>query len=169
MLLRRAELDAPAGPRQTLTCRGTKLIGTSPSMSTSDSDAPPGPPPILPVGDRQLERIAPDKVLTVRVQPVPGPADPHSARVLDLSLHGLLLTAIPSLAQDSLVDILDLEPNAVRARVVRQSNLGTHVSFIDHLHPRYRKSRPAGPSGATGGMRGLISALLARLGFGRSD
>src|SRR5262249_43178949 len=52
-------------------------------------------------------------------------------------LHGLLITALPGLAQGTLVDLHDLEPMPIRARVVRQSDLGTHVSFVDHLHPRY--------------------------------
>jgi hypothetical protein len=114
-------------------------------MPTDPNDDAPAPEQILPVGDRQLERIAPDKVLTVRVEAAPGaPAgSQHAARVLDLSLHGLLLTAIPSLNQGDLVDILDLEPIPIRARVLRQSNLGTHVAFIDHIHPRYSKARPS--------------------------
>lgn len=114
-------------------------------MSRS-SQAPSPPDHILPVGDRQLERIRPDEALTVRIRPIggSGQAAELAAHVVDLSLHGLLITALPSLAQGTLVDIIDLEPEPVRARVVRQSDLGTHVSFVDHLHPRYRKSRTAG-------------------------
>lgn len=134
-------------------------------MPASDTDGSAAPPPALPVGDRQLERIQPDQTLTVRLQPVggTGAGDAHGARVLDLSLHGLLLTSIPGLAQDTLVDILDLEPQPIRARVVRQSNLGTHVTFIDHLHPRYTKSRASGGSG----LWGMIAGLLARFRSGR--
>jgi hypothetical protein len=92
------------------------------------------------VGDRQLERIQPDQKLTVRIRPVSasGKASQFRADVLDLSLHGLLLTAIPGLVHDTLIDIIGLEPKPIRARVVRQSELGTHLSFVDHLHPRYR-------------------------------
>jgi hypothetical protein len=137
-------------------------------MSTPDSDGPAAPAPALPVGDRQLERIQPDRTLTVRLRPVGDPAggsgsaEPPSARVLDLSLHGLLVTSVPSLAQDTLVDILDLEPQPIRARVVRQSNLGTHVTFIDHLHPRYTKSRPPGSPGVARSLWELIARLFGR-------
>lgn len=98
-------------------------------------------------GDRQLERIRPDQTLAVELRPV-SEADDGAAigtHVLDLSLHGLLLEAIPGLAEGTLVDIIGLEADPIRASVVRQSNLGTHVSFVDHLHPRYRRvagSRP---------------------------
>jgi hypothetical protein len=109
-------------------------------MSPNDPDPPAAPDHILPIGDRQLERIQPDGSLVVRVQPVDGGA-PVESRVVDLSLHGLLLESIPSLAQGALLDLIDLEPQPVRASVVRQSRLGTHVSFIDHLHPRYTRAR----------------------------
>src|SRR5215472_12131069 len=98
---------------------------------------PETPQQILPVGDRQLERIQPDGTLAVRVRPVSGAggSEPLSARVLDLSLNGVLLTALPSLTQGALIDLFDLEPQPVRASVVRQSDLGTHVSFVDHIRP----------------------------------
>ena len=113
-------------------------------MSISSSD-PTAPAHILPVGDRQLERIQPDHSLVVRVQPVDGGPAVESA-VVDLSLHGLLLQSIPSLDQGALVDLIDLEPQPIRASVVRQSDLGTHVSFVDHLHPRYTRAKKGAPN-----------------------
>jgi hypothetical protein len=114
-------------------------------MSISSSD-PAAPAHILPIGDRQLERIQPDQSLVVRVQPVDGGGDAVETRVVDLSLHGLLLESIPSLAQGALVDLIDLEPQPIRASVVRQSDLGTHVSFVDHLHPRYTRAKKNQPN-----------------------
>jgi hypothetical protein len=111
-------------------------------MSPPDPDAPSV---ILPIGDRQLERIQLDGTLTVGVRPVAGAAAaPTRARVRDLSLHGLLVESIPDLVPGTEIDIIDLEPNPIRATVVRQSNLGTHVTFVDHLRPRYTQARPPG-------------------------
>lgn len=114
----------------------------------SNPDDPTEGAGILPIGDRQLERIQPDQTLAVEVRPVSGSG--HAAaigtRVLDLSLHGLLLEAVPSLEQDTLIDIIGLEADPIRASVVRQSALGTHVSFVDHLHPRYRRSAGGQPN-----------------------
>ncbi|MBV8167182.1 MAG: PilZ domain-containing protein, partial [Alphaproteobacteria bacterium] len=56
------------------------------------------------------------------------------------------LQSIPSLPQGALVDLIDLEPQPIRASVVRQSDLGTHVSFIDHLHPRYTRTKKGMPN-----------------------
>ncbi len=108
-------------------------------MASSERDPPTPPEQALPVGDRQLERIQPDQALTVRIRPTSGAesGEPISVRVLDLSLHGLLLTKVAEAVQGTLIDIYDLEPQPVRARVVRQSDLGTHITFVDHLHPRY--------------------------------
>jgi hypothetical protein len=114
-------------------------------MSTSSSD-PAAPAHILPIGDRQLERIQPDQSLVVRVQPVEPAGAEVETRVVDLSLHGLLLESIPSLAQGALIDLIDLEPQPIRASVVRQSDLGTHVSFVDHLHPRYTRAKKNQPN-----------------------
>lgn len=96
-------------------------------------------------GDRQLERIRPDHTLAVELRPV-GDGAAIGTHVLDLSLHGLLLEAIPSLGEGALVDIIGLEADPIRASVVRQSNLGTHVSFVDHLHPRYRRAAATRPN-----------------------
>ena len=63
-------------------------------MSISSSD-PTAPTHSLPVGDRQLDRIQPDHSLIVRVQPIDGGPAVES-RVVDLSLHGLLLQSIPA-------------------------------------------------------------------------
>src|SRR2546430_1563939 len=111
-------------------------------MSPSDPDTPPV---ALPIGDRQLERIQLDGTLTVGVRAVAGagPA-PIRARVRDLSLHGLLVESVPDLVPGTEIDIIDLEPNPIRATVVRQSNLGTHVTFVDHLRPRYTQAHPPG-------------------------
>ena len=116
-------------------------------MPTSERDPPTPAEQVLPVGDRQLERIQPDQALTVRIRPTDGAesGEPIAVRVLDLSLHGLLLTKVPEAVQGTLIDIYDLEPQPVRARVVRQSDLGTHISFVDHLHPRYGAGSPRKP------------------------
>jgi len=118
--------------------------------SPTDND-PPAPPPLdhlRPVGERELERIKPDSPISVRLHS-PGTDTPvYVAAVLDLSLHGMLVTRIPELAQGDSVDILDIEPTPIRGRVVRQSDSGTHVAFPSHIRPRYSRTSANQPEAA---------------------
>jgi hypothetical protein len=108
-------------------------------VSPTDND-PPDPPPLdhlRPVGERELERNKPESPISVRLHVTGTDTPVYVATVLDLSLHGMLLTRISELAQGDPVDILDIEPAPIRGRVVRQSDNGTHVAFPSHIRPRY--------------------------------
>jgi hypothetical protein len=131
----------------------TLVQGNRSMASPTDSD-PPDPPALdhlRPVGERELERIKPDSPISVRLQ-APGTDTPvYVAAVLDLSLHGMLVTRIPELAQGDSVDILDIEPAPIRGRVVRQSDSGTHVAFPSHIRPRYSRASANQPEVAPQG------------------
>jgi hypothetical protein len=86
---------------------------------------------------REAQRTRMDPPLTVDVQ-YHDPAERHvTAYVSELSLTGALLSPIQHIAPAAKIQIRELEPYAIAAKVVAVTLRGLHVQFETDLCPRF--------------------------------